>query len=93
MASLFRCNDLRLSQELGSLVYAANNCESHVPIDSMVTLQQLAQRLTARTSDPPNARKVVDAIRRVRLRMAEMVTMGLESELRLLRRFTCENES
>jgi len=84
IAALFRCNDLRLSHELRSLVSAANNCESHVPIDSKVTLQQLAQRLTVRTSDPPNARKVVDAICRVRLRMAEMVTMGLESELRSL---------
>jgi hypothetical protein len=81
IAGLLRCNDIRLSHDLRFLVYSANNCQSHVPIASTVTLQQLAQRLTVRTTDPPNAPKVVDAICRVRLRLAEVVKMDLESEL------------
>ncbi len=84
VAGLLRCNDLRLSHDLGSLVYAAYACDSHVLIDSTVTLQQLAQRLIARTSDPPNAPKVIEAICRIRKRLAEIAKMSLESELRSL---------
>ena len=84
VAGLLRCNDLRLLPDLRFLRNAANNCGFDESIDSTDTLQQLAQRLAIRTSDPPSPHKVVDAICRVRLRLAEIMKMALESELRSL---------
>lgn len=84
VAGVLRCNDLRFSQDIRPLVFAANNCDSDVPIDSTITLQRLAQRLAVRTSDPPEPGEVAATIVRIRFRMAQIMKMNLDAELRSL---------
>jgi hypothetical protein len=76
------CRDIRLSRYLLRLLSAANNCDSPVPLSTPVTLHQVARRLSARTTDPPEALVVAEEIRLARLKIAEVMRMGLEAELR-----------
>ncbi len=93
IASRTRCNDLRISELCRDLLYAANNSSDDPPLDSEATLQQVAQRQSVRTWDPPDASELMSAIRRVRLRLVELMRMELETELRSLAAMRLRNRN
>ena len=84
VASRSRCNDPRISKLCGDLLYAAYSSFDYPPLDSNASLQKVALRLAARTSTPSNASHLVSAIRLLRHRLAELMRMKLETELRSL---------
>ena len=84
IASRIRCSDPRMPKLCGDLLYAANRSSDGPPLDSNASLQQVASRLAARTSTPSNAPQLVSAIRLLRIRLAELMRMKLETELRSL---------
>jgi len=84
IARRIRCIDSRMSKLCGDLLYTANNSGGYPPLDSNATLQQVALRLAACTYTPDTASRVMSAIRQLRLRLAELMRMKLETELRSL---------
>jgi hypothetical protein len=84
VASRIRCGDPRMLELCGELLYAANSCPEYPPLDSRASLQQVALRLAATTWTPAAASQLVSAIRLLRLRLAELLRMKLETELRSL---------
>ena len=79
-----RCNDPRLSEYCNVLLYAANNSSDYPPLDSNAFLMRVAFRLAASTSTPSNASQLVSSIQQLRLKLAELMRMKLETELRSL---------
>lgn len=84
VVSRIRCNDPRVSKLCGDLLYAVNNSSTYSPLDSKATLQQVALRLATCTWNPYTASQVVNTIGLLRLRLAELMRMKLETELRSL---------
>ncbi len=84
VASRIRCSDPRMARLCGELLYAANSSPDYPPLDSKASLQQVALRLAASTCDPSTASRLVSAIQLLRLRLAELMRMKLETELRSL---------
>ncbi len=84
VASRIRCSDPRMSSLGGELLYAANSSSDYPPLDSNASLQQVALRLAARTLVPSNALQLVSSIQQIRSRLAELMRMKLEAELRSL---------
>jgi DNA-directed RNA polymerase alpha subunit len=84
VAGRVRCSDPRMSKLCGDLLYAANNSGDNPPLDSKATLQQVALRLAACTWAPSSASQLASAIRLLRLRLAELIRMKLETELHSL---------
>jgi hypothetical protein len=84
VANRVQCNDPRLSKLCDGLLYAANGSSVDSPLNSNAFLQQVAMRLAASVSVPANARQLVEIINHIRLRLAEMMNMELEAELRSL---------
>ena len=84
VAGRVHCSDPRMSEVCRDLLYAANNSSGYPHLDPKATkstLQEVARRLVVRIWDPPGASELVSAIRRVRLRLAELMRMRLETEL------------
>ena len=84
VASRVRCNDPRMWGLCRDLLRFANNCCMAPPLNSDATLQLVAKRLAARTVDPEAPGRLVDLLYQVRLRLAELMRMELDVELRSL---------
>jgi Sigma-70, region 4/Bacterial RNA polymerase, alpha chain C terminal domain len=84
VASRIRCSDPRTSSLCGELLYAANSSFDYPPLDSRASLQQVALRLAASAWNPCTASQLVNAIQLLRLRLAELIRMKLETEWRSL---------
>lgn len=84
VANRIRCSDPRVSKLCEDLLYAANNSGDYSPLDSKATLQQVALRLAVCTCAPSTSSQLLSAIRLLRLRLAELMRMNLETELRSL---------
>jgi DNA-directed RNA polymerase alpha subunit len=84
IAGRIRCGDSRVSKLCGDLLYTANNSGDYPPLDSNATLQQVALRLASCTYNLETASRVMTAIRQLRLRLAELMRMKLETEMRSL---------
>jgi DNA-directed RNA polymerase alpha subunit len=84
VANRIRCNDPRISKLCGDLLYAVNNSGAYPPLDSKAGLQQVALRLAACTWTAYNVSQLLNQIRVLRLKLAELMRMELEIELRSL---------
>ena len=84
VASRIRCGDPRISALCGDLLRAANRSTEFPPLTLSASLQQVGVRLASSPSAPPNPSQLVDAIRLIRLKLAELMRMKLEDELRSL---------
>ena len=84
IANRVRCNDPRMWGLCRELLRFANNCSLEPPLNWDATLQQVARKLAARTVDPDAPNRLVDLLYHVRLRLAELMRMGLDPELHSL---------
>lgn len=79
-----RCDDPRLHEPLGELLYFANNASDNPPLEGKSTLHEVARRLLTRTRDPLPADGIVDLITRIRSTLAALARGMLQYELRSL---------
>jgi DNA-directed RNA polymerase alpha subunit len=84
VANRVRCNDPRVSKLCGDLLYAANNSSVYPPLDAKAGLHQVALRLATCTWNPNTTSQVVRKIALLRVKLAELMRMNLETELRSL---------
>lgn len=82
MATKVRCNDPRMSGILLELLSLANTLGDGAPLNSNVTLQELAAKLAECTIDPSTSTRLAKLISEIRLQLVRLSQMNLETELR-----------
>jgi hypothetical protein len=78
---LVRCNDPRFRLEIGPLLFTANASSDGPPLGTSASLHVLAHRIVSRTRDGSPPDFILEAIRKVRYRIARARRLNLEKEL------------
>jgi hypothetical protein len=85
-SSRVRCTDPRFRLEAGTLLFAANSCSDDPPLDPSASLHDVAHRLVGRMRDNAPQERTLDAIGKIRRKIARVRRLPLERELQEISR-------